>query len=300
MHPKDLKYWVALHSVEGIGAATYAKLLQKFQSPEKVFSTALQDVASIPRLSLEKAKEILAAIEKLDQVEQLIMQLHDNGADIITIEDEGYPEMLRRIKNPPPILYCISRMIEADQKSIAIVGSRDASGYGLRIARGFGSRLAERGYTIISGYAKGIDTEGHLGALEGGGRTIMVLSTGLMHFKLRDAGFESIEYLKNQGGIISEFYPTTSWTVGAAMARNRIVVGLSQAVLVVECKIKSGTMNTARVAKEMKKPLFVLKYGEAGEHVLGNEELLKSGAIPISRFGDVKIIEKTLEKMNCQ
>jgi DNA processing protein len=297
MNPKDLKFWVALHSVEGIGAATYAKLLQKFGSPEDVFSAAIEDIASIPRLSLEKAKEILAAVEKLDQVEKMTLQLYDNGADIITLEDETYPAVLRAIKNPPPILYCISRMTEADQKSIAIVGSRDASDSGLRIARGFGSRLVERGYTIISGYAKGIDTEGHLGALEAGGRTIMVLSMGLMHFKLRDAGFESIEYLKKQGGIISEFYPTTSWTVGAAMARNRIVVGLSQAVLIVECKIKSGTMNTARVAKEMDKPLFVLKYSEAGEHVLGNEELLESGAIPISRFADVEIIEKTLEKM---
>ena len=296
MHPKDLKYWVTLHSVEGIGAATYAKLLHKFGSPENVFSAALEDVASIPRLSLDKAKEILSAIEKLDQVEQMMLQLYDHGAEIITIEDETYPAMLRSIKNPPPILYCISRMTEADQKSIAIVGSRDASDYGLRIARGFGSRLAERGYTIISGYAKGIDTEGHLGALEAGGRTIMVLSMGLMHFKLRDAGFESIDYLKNQGGIISEFYPTTSWTVGAAMARNRIVVGLSQAVLVVECKMKSGTMNTAGVAREMNKPLFVLKYSDAGEYVAGNEELLKSGAISISRFADVEMIERTLEK----
>ncbi|MCI0495001.1 DNA-processing protein DprA, partial [candidate division KSB1 bacterium] len=218
MHPKDLKFWVALHSVEGIGAATYAKLLQKFGSPEDVFSAAIDDIASIPRLSLDKAKEILAAIEKLDQVEKMMLQLYDYGAEIIAIEDEAYPSVLRSIKNPPPILYCISRMTDADQKSIAIVGSRDASDYGLRIARGFGSRLAERGYTIISGYAKGIDTEGHLGALEAGGRTILVLSTGLMHFKLRDAGFESIEYLKSQGGIISEFYPSTSWTVGAAMA----------------------------------------------------------------------------------
>ena len=142
MHPKDLKFWVALHSVEGIGAATYAKLLQKFGSPENVFSAPLEDIASIPRLSLDKAKEILAAIEKLDQVEKMMLQLYDYGAEIVTIEDEAYPFMLRTIKKTPPILYCISRMTDADQKSIAIVGSRDASDYGLLIARGFGSGLA--------------------------------------------------------------------------------------------------------------------------------------------------------------
>lgn len=296
MHPKDLKFWVTLHSVEGIGAATYAKLLHKFGSPEAAFSATLEDIASIPRLSLEKAKEILAAGDKLDQVELMMLQLYDNGAEIITIEDATYPAMLRVIKNPPPILYCIGKFTKADQKSIAIVGSRDASENGFRIAHGFGRRLAERGYTIISGYAKGIDTAGHLGALDVDGRTILVLSMGLLHFKLRDAGFQSIDHLKKQGGIISEFYPTTSWTVGAAMARNRIVVGLSQAVIVVECKLKSGTMNTAGVAREMNRPLFVLKYSEAGDQVLGNEELLKSGAIPISRFADIEIIERTLEE----
>ncbi len=87
-------------------------------------------------------------------------------------------------------------------------------------------------------------------------------------------------------------FPTESWTVGAAMARNRLVVGLSKAVLVVECRLKSGTMNAAHVAQKMNKSLFVLQYQEISEHVLGNEELLKSGAIAIRRFSDVRLIEK--------
>jgi DNA processing protein len=91
-------------------------------------------------------------------------------------------------------------------------------------------------------------------------------------------------------------YPTESWTVGAAMARNRLVIGLSKAVLIVECGLKSGTMNAAKVAQQMNKPLFVLRYQDVGEHVLGNEELLKSGAIAIRKFRDLQLIENGIKK----
>ena len=292
VEPQELKYWIALHSVEGIGAATYQKLLNKFGSPQEVFAAKIRDIASIPRLSETKATEILSVNEKWDEIENLILRLDDIGVDTVTSADEHYPALLRQVKNPPPIIYMYGRIQKQDEQSIAIVGSRNATEKGLQIARGFGKRLAERGYTIVSGYAKGIDTESHLGALEGNGRTIMVISNGMFHFKLRDAGFESFEFLKQNGAIISEMFPTESWTVGAAMARNRLVVGLSMAVLVVECGLKSGTMNTANVARKMNRPLFVLQYQEVGEHVLGNEQLLKSGAIAIQRFSDVQVIEK--------
>ncbi len=294
MHPKELKYWLALHSVDGIGAATYLKLIEKFGSPRQVFSASHVAIAALPRLPAGKADEILQAVERLDEMEGLISQLDAAGIDITTLADDNYPLPLRSVKNPPPILYIAGQLRPEDNRSIAIVGSREATPNGLQIARGFGQRLAQRGYTVISGYAKGIDTAGHLGALEGDGRTIMVLSTGIMHFKLRDAGFESIDYLKDRGAIISEMFPTATWTVGSAMARNRLVVGLAQGVLVVECKLESGTMNTARVTQQMNKPLFVLKYNEVGEHILGNEALLKQGAIMIKRFADIQLIENAI------
>jgi len=292
MEPQELKYWLALHCVEGIGAATYQKLLDKFGSPKKVLKANKEEIASIPRLSEAKARDILSVNEKWNEIENLMLRLDDLGVNILTIEDEDYPKLLRQVKNPPPIIYMYGRIQKQDDKSIAIVGSRNATEKGLQIARGFGKRLAERDYTIVSGYAKGVDTESHLGALDGNGRTIMVISNGMFHFKLRDAGFESFEFLKQNGAIISEMFPTESWTVGAAMARNRLVVGLSKAVLVVECGLKSGTMNTANVARKMNKPLFVLRYQETGEHVLGNEQLLKSGAVAVQRFSDVRLIEK--------
>jgi DNA processing protein len=292
MEPQDLKYWLALHSVEGIGAATYQKLLDKFASPKEVVAAKKEVIASIPRLSKAKAEEILAVNERMDEIESLMLRLDDLGVAIVTVADESYPVLLRQVKNPPPIVYIYGQIKKQDENGMAIVGSRNATKKGLQIAHSFGKRLAERGFTIVSGYAKGIDTESHLGALEAGGRTIMVLSTGMMHFKLRNAGFESYEFLKQNGAVISEMYPTESWTVGSAMARNRLVIGLSKAVLVVECQLKSGTMNAAQTAQKMNKPLFVLQYQDSGDHLLGNEKLLESGAIAVRRFSDIRLIEK--------
>lgn len=294
MEYQELKYWLALQSVDGIGAGTFHRLMDRFGSPKEVFRASQKDIGSLYRLSESKAAEILAAHSKLDEMEKMITLLDDHGIAIITFQDETYPKNLFDLKHPPAILYVYGQIKPQDAYGLAIVGSRDASENGLKLARGFGRRLAESNFTIISGYAKGIDTAGHLGALEGGGRTIMVLSNGIQHFKLRDAGFESAEFLKQRGAIISEFFPTMSWTVGAAMTRNRIVVALSKAVLVVECRPKSGTMNTVQVARELKRALFVLKYQAPDDYVSGNKLLLETGAVPIEKFSDIALIQKAV------
>lgn len=294
MDRDELKYWVTLQSAEGIGAATFRKLVQKFGSPRAALAASPEEIATIPRLAAPLVAKIVSAKENLAQVEALMLHLDEKDVKIVTLQDSDYPAPLRQVKNPPPILYIYGAYQEADRRSVAIVGSREATEYGLKIARGFGQRLAERGYTVVSGYAKGVDTESHLGALEAGGRTIMVLSMGLMHFKLRDAGLESFEYLRKNGAVISEMYPTANWTVGSAMARNRLVVGLARAVLVVECKLESGTMNAAEVAQEMNKKLFVLKYQQVTEASRGNEALLQAGATAIHRFGDIDLIESAI------
>jgi DNA processing protein len=202
-----------------------------------------------PSIIEKKADEILAVNKKMDNIEILMLSLDDLDVDILTIADQNYPALLRQIKNPPPLIYLYCQIQKQDKKSIAILGSRNATEKGLQIVRGFGKRLAERGYIIISGYEKGFDTEIHLGALEGNYSTILVLSNGIFHFKLRDTGFESFEFSKQNGAVISGMFPTESWTVGAALARNRLVVGLSKAVLVAKCGIKSGTMNAAHIAQ---------------------------------------------------
>lgn len=294
MDAQDLKYWLALHSINGMGAATFQKLLDKFGSPAQIVSATKESLYSIPRLTNAIIEQICALKTRMTEIEVLALRLDELGVKVLTIFDNDYPAILKGVKNPPPLIYLYGRFLEADQNSIAIVGSRNATEKGLQIARGFAKRFALRNYTIVSGYARGIDIESHLGALEGNGRTILVLSNGIFHFKLRNAGFESFEFLKQRGAVISEMFPTESWSVGAAMARNRLVVGLSKAVLVIECKLKSGTMNAALLAKQMNKPLFVLQYQEKGEHLLGNQALLEAGAIPIRKFNDIQIIEQAI------
>ncbi|MCD6335739.1 MAG: DNA-processing protein DprA [Candidatus Latescibacteria bacterium] len=290
----DKRYHLLLHSVDGIGAATYGKLIERFGSPEEVFGASVEEIAKISRMSEKKAAQILQKADGLLEIEALMEQLERAEIYVLTLDDAAYPESLRSIHHPPPILYVYGRIKPEDARAVAIVGSRNASEYGLKIARGLGKRLTQHGITVVSGYARGIDTAGHLGALEGEGRTIMVLSNGILHFRLRDAGFETRERLASSGAIISEVFPTVQWTVGAAMARNRIVVGLSKAVVVVECGLKSGTMHTANTAQKTAKPLFVLQYAKDHDGASGNRALLEKGAEPIVAYRDVGKIAKVI------
>lgn len=284
------RYWLLLHSVEGIGPATYHTLIQRFGSPEEVFKAALEEIAQLPRLSRSKAEEIVQATNRMDQIEALIARLEQEEIYMLTVEDRAYPQPLRSVKHPPPLLYVAGQITPEDDRAVAIVGSREASQRGLQIARGMARRLSQKGITIVSGYARGVDTAAHLGALEAEGRTFMVLSEGILHFKLREAAFESKAFLANRGAILSEQFPIIRWAVGGAMARNRIVVGLSRAILVVECGEKSGTMNTAGVARAMGKPLFVLDYREHPPP--GNRKLLQEGAIPVASYRDLYKIHR--------
>jgi DNA processing protein len=291
MRPEnDLRDWLLLQSVEGLGARTYTKLIERFGSPQAAMRAAPEQLLAIPRFPKKVAEQMPALSERRDEVEQLLCTLQDQGIHFTTLWHDDYPELLRKISGPPPVISLYGKFSERDARAVAIVGSRNASPRGLEIAEGFGQRLAAANVTVVSGYAKGIDTAGHLGAVRGDGRTIMILSHGINHFRLRDAGFESVDYLKSHGVILSEYFPTMTWTAGAAMARNRLVVGLAKAVLVVECGVKSGTMDTAERTQKAGKPLFVVEFQEPGENAAGNVELIKQGAIPVRTFKEVERI----------
>lgn len=295
MNPEnDLRDWLLLQSLEGLGARTYTKLIERFGSPQAAMQATKEALLALPRFPRKVAEQMPALAERREEVEQLLGTLQDQGVDITTLWHEDYPEILRGVPDPPPVISLYGKFSAGDARAVAIVGSRNASPRGLEIAEGFGRRLAAAGVTVVSGYAKGIDTAGHLGAVRGEGRTIMILSHGLNHFRLRDAGFESVDYLKAHGVILSEYFPTMTWTAGAAMARNRLVVGLAQAVLVVECGVKSGTMDTAERTLQAGKPLFVVAFQEPSEHAAGNVALLKQGAVPVRTFNELQTILQVL------
>ncbi|MCK6559739.1 DNA-processing protein DprA [candidate division KSB1 bacterium] len=295
MNPEnDLRDWLLLQSLEGLGARTYTKLIERFGSPQAAMQATKEELLALPRFPRKVAEQMPALAERREEVELLLGTLQDQGVAFTTLWHEDYPEILRGIPDPPPVISLYGKFSASDARAVAIVGSRNASPRGLEIAEGFGRRLAAAGVTVVSGYAKGIDTAGHLGAVRGEGRTIMILSHGLNHFRLRDAGFESVDYLKAHGVILSEYFPTMTWTAGAAMARNRLVVGLAQAVLVVECGVKSGTMDTAERTLQAGKPLFVVAFQEPSEHAAGNVALLKQGAVPVRTFNELQTILQVL------
>ena len=278
----DLRYWLALHSVEGIGPSLFHSLIEKYGEPEEVFHAPLHDLLEIPGLTEEKAKRIHEIADMMEEIENLLLSLDDQKVKILTMRDEDYPEVLKEMKNPPPLLYLYGNMKIEDQNAVAIVGTRNPSEEGYQRAKEFAQGLVEAGFTIVSGYADGIDTAGHLGAVENDGRTIMVLSFGINHFQLKE-GLKSLEFIYERGVILSEFFPSVPFSVGRAMERNRLVCGLSRAILVVEAGLTGGTLHTAEEALKMKKPLFV--YQDTA--IRGNAELIRKGAKGVKSFKEL-------------
>jgi DNA processing protein len=208
------------------------------------------------------------------------------GVDLLALEDERYPHALRFIFDPPPVLYVKGRIERADLEAIAIVGSRDASAYGLSTAERLGRELAAEGVTVVSGLAIGIDAAAHRGALAAGGRTIAVLGSGIdqiyphRHRRLAAQIAES-------GAVVSEQPFGAPPRAHHFPLRNRIVSGLSLAVVVVEAGEKSGSLITARLALEQGRSVLAVP-GEAGlDRTRGVHRLIRRGATLVESASDI-------------
>lgn len=272
----DLRYWLLLQSIDGIGPVTFKNLLDNFTDPKLVFETNKKDLEAIPRLNQKIVEQILLAKDKLNEVDVLLEQLRNRNIKIITFQDNGYPSQLSKIPNPPPLL-CIWNELPAG-KTIGIIGTREASQYGKEKATEFAIELSKAGFIIVSGYAKGIDTSAHYGAMKAEGKTIVILPTGILKFSLHPELSEFTDQFFNQATIISEFYPLSEWSVGNALSRNRITSALSDYILVIESGESGGTLNTVEHAKEQGRRVFLYK----GIQSSTDEKIIALGAIPIN------------------
>ena len=207
----------------------------------------------------------------------------------IILGDENYPEKLKYIYGNPQRLYVLGNEKLLNEKSIAIIGCREATRYGLENAYKFAYELAKRGICIISGFARGIDTYAHKGAVAVKGKTIAVLGCGL------DIVYpsENIELYKqiivNNGAIITEYPIGTKPEKHHFPTRNRIISGLSDGVLVVEAKKRSGTMITVEHALEQGKNVYAIPGNITSDNSYGTNELIKEGAIPVTNIEDFEI-----------
>src|SRR5918994_4687005 len=282
-----MRDWVALNMTPGIGPRAAAKLLERFGSAEAVYSATRAELEKL-RL-LPEAVDSIIARDLFVRAEAEIENVRRLGADVLILFDGGYPALLREIYDPPITIY-VKGAWEAclDQPCVAVVGSRRCSTYGQNAALMLARDLAQRGVTVVSGFARGIDAAAHRGALEGGGRTVAVLGTGLDQIYPRDHAKLAAEILAKGGALVTQFPLKTPPVSENFPYRNRIISGLSLGVLVVEASELSGSLITARLALEQNREVWAVPGNITSRNSFGTNFLIKgAGAKLIQQWPDV-------------
>lgn len=269
--------WVELNMTPGIGPRAAAKLLERFGSAESVYNAT--------RLELERLRLVPEAIDSIISrdlravAEAEIAAVKKIRGDILLLDDGVYPAALREIYDPPIVLYVKGAWSEClAQPCIGIVGSRKCSTYGQNTAVMLARDLAQRGVTVVSGFARGIDAAAHRGALEAGGRTIAVLGTGINQVYPRDHQRLATEILRGGGALVSQFPLGTPPVAENFPYRNRIISGLSLGVVVVEASEHSGSLITARLAMEQDRDVFAVPGNITSRNSFGTNYLIKGAS----------------------
>ncbi len=280
----NLRYWIWLSSLPGIGPVKAVKLINLLGSPKNVWDCDKSCYREMGFLSEADVSSLLSA-QYRDNSRKATDGLERCGVTAITIKDGRYPSELANIKEPPIVIY-VRGKIEQGRKRIAVVGSRGASPYGIKAAREISSQLAACGFTIISGLAKGVDTAAHEGALAVDCDTYAVLGCGpdVVYPKENAALFERIA---EKGAVVSEYLPGTVPRSGNFPARNRIISGLSCAVVIIEAGKKSGALITADFAAEQGREVFAVPGSIFSEKSAGTNNLIKQGACLAAGAADI-------------
>ncbi len=278
LSPRDAL--VALNLIPGLGSVRIRALLEFFGSAELVLAAPENMLRQVPRVGNILAAAI-ADWRNCTNVEAELHLAEQWGARIVTLTDADYPAALRRMDDPPVVLYVRGEWKPEDgERSVSLVGSRMASARGLTLARRFARELADAGSTIISGLARGIDTAGHWGALDAGGRTIAVLGSGLGQLFPRENEELARRICDGHGAVVSEFPMSMHPSRTSFPQRNRIVAAWSRATLVVEAPHRSGALHTARLSAELYgNSVFALPGDVDNELAAGCNALIRDGAI---------------------
>ncbi len=281
----DAVPWIALNSADGVGKVLYKRLILRFGSPEQVFAARKSDLAQVDGMS-PKALQGIKDFKGWEKAKNETEKARALGAGIITFTDPRYPQNLKEIHDPPPYLYVRGELVGGDKISVAMVGSRNASHYGLGETRRIAADLAAKGITIVSGGARGIDTEAHRGALSGGGRTIAVLGCGIDVTYPRENG-ELFKKISESGAVITEYPVGTPPDKANFPPRNRIISGISLGVIVMEAARDSGSLITAACSVEQNRDVYALPGNVSADNSRGVNSLIKKGAKLIEGPADV-------------
>lgn len=282
-----LGYWVAFNRVLGIGPVRFRLLLNYFrddlttawQAENRELARAGLDQKTIERFLFQRAK-----IEPEHEVERL----EQAGVSVLTWRDHAYPALLREIDGSPPVLYLKGKLSEADRFALGVVGTRNADTYGQQVTERLVTELVRGQVTVVSGLALGIDTFAHNAALDAGGRTLGVLACGLdVVYPARNARLALRIGEGGQGALISEYPLGVRPESSNFPARNRIIAGLSQGVLVVEAGEKSGALITAEFAIKQGREVFAVPGNIFSSRSTGTNRLLKDGAHVVQEVRDI-------------
>lgn len=282
-----MRDWVALNMTPGIGPRAAAKLLERFGSAEAVYRATRVELERLHLLP--EAVDSIIARDMHAKAESELENVKQIGCDVLILDDGVYPSLLREIYDPPITLYVKGSWTEClDQPAVAIVGSRRCSTYGQNAAVMLARDLAQRGVTIVSGFARGIDAAAHRGAIEGGGRTLAVLGTGIDEVYPRDHKKLAEEILDSGGALVTQFPLQTPPVPENFPYRNRIISGLSLGVVVVEAAESSGSLITARLAIEQNREVFAVPGNITSRNSFGTNYLIKgAGAKLVQQWQDV-------------
>ncbi|MDR2772144.1 MAG: DNA-processing protein DprA [Elusimicrobiota bacterium] len=262
--------------VGDIGPARFANLMRTFGSAEAVLSASRLALENVDNIGSKIAHAIKVA-EKSDDAIKEVDKARKNNVDIVFYNDERYPAPLKNCPDKPLVLYIKGRLGPKDFSGISIVGSRNITNYGKSTAYEFASYFAKRGITIISGLARGVDSQAHSAALEHEGRTVAVLGNGLL-IKYPPENEKLQEQIAQKGVLVSEYPLSQPPDKSSFPRRNRIIAALSRAVLVIEASKTSGALITARYAAEYGQDVFAVPGNIYSRYSEGTNELIQKGA----------------------
>ena len=280
----DKRYWIGFNLIKGIGAVRMQALIQHFGDLEAAWNAVPVELARAG-LGGKVIERILQARQNVD-LEKLWKKIEAQGIKILTWEDETYPQRLKEIDQPPPVLYIRGDYLPDDLFAVAIVGTRRVTAYGRQITEELAAYLATNGITVISGLARGVDAIAHQTALKVGGRTIGVLGSGVD--KIYPPEHRGLaEKMMGSGAIVSDYAPGTPPDASNFPPRNRIISGLSLAVVVIEAGETSGALITAEFAAEQGREVFAVPGSILAPQSKGTNKLIQNGALPLLSVNDL-------------
>ncbi len=278
-------YWLAFSAFNGIGPKRFALLTNYFGSAKKAWRAKEKDLLEIglgPKLTTELLK-----FRRDFKPRSYFLRLRENEIECYFLDDEKYPESLKKIDNPPFLLYVKGAIGPKDNLAIAVVGTRKMTGYGGQVTESLVTELVSAGLTIVSGLARGVDSMAHKAALSAGGRTIGVLACGLdIVYPPENASLVK-DIINGQGAVISEFPLGMQPMPGSFPARNRIISGLALGTVIIEAPEKSGALITARLAAEQGREVFAIPGPVTSPNAAGPSHLIKMGAKLVFKIDDI-------------